>query len=157
MQADIGHRPVRQGASSLGRKPPTPEALSDPVGDLPVPELQINVAQGRVAEGVASATGGDRPTGVRLSSPSLLPGIDPAPRLLRIETAKVPSLDVWIAKRIDDGFDIGLGPRTKRDPSGPGQDRLFESGEAATGNNGRDETWHRRIIARLATGEPVRE
>jgi hypothetical protein len=61
VQADIGHRPIRQGASSFGRKPPTPEAWSDPVGDLPVPELQIDVAQGRVAEGVARATGGESP------------------------------------------------------------------------------------------------
>jgi hypothetical protein len=119
MEANSCQSPFRKDASSPNRKSPAPEGRSNPVSNLSVPELYVDVSERDVAERVTA--GADCPTGVGLVGPSFMPCFDPTPSLLRVEAPQMPSLDVGIEERVDDRSDISLSPPAKRNSFVPGQ------------------------------------
>jgi hypothetical protein len=121
---------------------------ANPVGDLGVTKLKVDVAKGNVPEQRCAIGSRDRPTGVSLSAPPLMPCPDPGERLFfRIEPSHVPLLDAWLVKRDHHARSVSPCPRTQRDGAFCPEHGLLMFGHAASGDNRRGETWHEGILS----------
>jgi hypothetical protein len=137
VKAKVSKCPAGHGAICPRRDSLTTERRQDPVGDLGMTELKIDVAKGYVPEQVFAISVPNSPAGVTLSAPSLVPSLDPGDCLfLRIEPSHVPLLDAWLVKRLHHACSVCPRPVSQPDRALCPQHGLFSVGHAASRDTG---------------------